>query len=294
VVLGWSRALVAGGGALALGACGGSAGDSTPVPSLAIATTSIWADITSNVLCGEPVATLIPAGADPHTFEPSLRDRALIDRPAFVIANGGGLEGPVSVMLESADETKGTFVYDMTDFVELVDDDPHIWQDPTLVASTTDGIEATGLGFGRDPDLVSVCADEYRAELEALDAEIAALIESIPPDNRVMVTSHDSLGYFARRYGLEVVGTVIPSNTTLAETNAADLAALSEVIAARHVPAVFTEELASTNDADALAARLGVPVVPLVTDALTSEPGTDTYIGMMRSNAQAIARALSP
>ena len=71
----------------------------TPVP--IVATTSIWADIASNVTCGELVPALIPAGADPHTFEPSLRDRELIDGPAAIIANGGGLEGLVGALLEA-------------------------------------------------------------------------------------------------------------------------------------------------------------------------------------------------
>ena len=138
------------------------------------------------------------------------------------------------------------------------------------------------------------CSDEFGTELLALDAEITDLLAEVPPAQRVMVTSHDSLAYFADRYDLEVVGTVIPSTNTLAATNAADLAALADLIDARGVRVIFTEELESTADADALAERLGVDVVPLVTDALTDDPATDTYVGMMRSNAMLIAEALAP
>ena len=264
----------------------------TPVP--IVATTSIWADIASNVTCGELVPALIPAGADPHTFEPSLRDRELIDGPAAIIANGGGLEGPVGVLLEAVDDPPFTSVFEMTNGVATVDDDPHIWQDPTIVAAAIDSIKAGAIAVDRDPDEIARCTADYRAELLALDAEITELLAPIPAASRLMVTSHDSLAYFAYRYDLEIVGTVIPSTNTLAETNAADLAALADTIEARGVRVVFTEQLESSNDADRLAERLGVRVIPLVTDALTDDPATDTYVEMMRTNATAIAEALAP
>ena len=263
-----------------------------PVP--IVATTSIWADIASNVTCGEAVVSLIPAGADPHSFEPSLRDRELIDGPATIIANGGGLEGSLTELLASVDDPPTTTVFEMTDAVRMIEDDPHIWQDPTLVARALDVIEAAATVVDRDPLEIAGCTNAYRAELLALDAEITGLLAPIPPENRVMVTSHDSLEYFARRYGIEIVGTVIPSINTLAESNAADLAALADLITERNVSTIFTEQLESTNDAEALAQRLGVRVVPLVTDALTAEAPGDTYVGMMRSNAVAIAGALAP
>lgn len=266
-----------------------------PVP--IIATTSVWADIASSALCGEPVTSLIPGGADPHTFEPSLRDRELIDGPAAIIANGGGLEGPLAGLLAAVEDPPITTVFEMTDAIaatDLLDDDPHIWQDPTLVAQALDAISAVAVAIDRDPTEIARCTNEFRAELLALDVEISELLAPIPAQQRVMVTSHDSLEYFARRYGIEVVGTVIPSTNTLAESNAADLAALADLISERRIPAVFTEQLESANDAEALAKRLGVPVVALVTDALTDDPAADTYIEMMRANATAIAQALTP
>jgi zinc/manganese transport system substrate-binding protein len=277
-------------------------------PTAVAATTSIWADITSNVLCGDDVAALIPAGADPHTFEPSLRDRELIEGAALIVSNGGGLEGSLIDLLTTADDAN---LVEMTPHIDVIvtehpdddhdgdtaddghghdlDADPHVWQDPLRVAGALDVIASAGTAIGR-----SDCSDDYEAELVALDAEIIGLLADIPAERRVMVTSHDSLAYFADRYDLDVVGTVIPSTNTLAQTNAADLAALADLIEANGVRAIFTEELESTADADALARRLGVDVVPLVTDALTDDPTTDTYIEMMRSNATLIAEALTP
>lgn len=278
-----------------------------------IATTGIWADITSEVLCDEPVPALIPAGADPHSFEPSLRDRETIEDAELIVSNGSDLEGSLIDLLSSVGDAN---LVEMTPHIDVIvaedphdaaddadadaetgddghghdlDADPHVWQDPLRVAGALHVIASAGAALGR-PD----CSDAYAAELRTLDAEISDLLAEIPSARRIMVTSHDSLAYFADRYDLEIIGTVIPSTNTLAQTNAADLAALADLVEERDVRAIFTEELESTADADALAARLGVRVVPLVTDALTSDPATDTYVEMMRSNAAAIAEALTP
>lgn len=272
----------------------GEPGDRSPP---LVATTSVWADIASHIACNQPVPALIPPGADPHGFEASLRDRQLLDNATVILANGGGLEGSSSELVESAKGT-GVEVVEMTPLVTLIDGDPHIWQDPTRVIATARQIKAAaitaGLDAGLGTDAFNGCADRYVQDLLQLDAEITELLAPIPAASRLMVTSHDSLAYFADRYDLEIVGTVIPSTNTLAETNAADLAALADTIEALGVRVVFTEQLESSNDADRLAERLGVRVVPLVTDAITDDPATDTYVEMMRSNATAIARALTP
>jgi zinc/manganese transport system substrate-binding protein len=295
---------------MAASACGGGSGttDDATKPQI-VATTSIWADITAEVLCGTDVPALIPPGADPHSFEPSLRDRELIDGALMVVANGGGLEASLVDLLATA-AADGTNLVELTPFVDVIahdepDDDqddesddghghdvevdPHIWQDPNRVIGAVEVIAPAVRALGlRD------CAADYTAELLALDREIDELLAPISAERRRMVTSHDSLAYFADRYDMEIVGTVIPSTNTLAQTNAADLAALADLIDARGVTAIFTEQLESTADADALASRLGVTVVPLVTDALTDDPGSDTYLEMMLSNATSIAQALSP
>lgn len=280
----------------ALVACGG---EPAPAGSAAlVATTGIWADVASRVACrdgGDPavVPALIPDGADPHTFEPSLRDRRTLEHAMVVIANGAGLEGATADLLGAA-RRSGTRVVELADVVGTIDGDPHVWQDPTVVAAALDAIADAAVATGGDAAAIAACTADYRAQLVALDADIAAMIAAIPAERRTLVTSHDSLAYFARRYGLEIVGTVIPATNTLAESSAAQLAALADVIADRGVPAVFTDRFESSTEAEALANRLGVRVVPLVTDALTDEPGGETYLAMMRSNAAAISGALAP
>lgn len=280
---------------LGAAACGGGGGGGeAPGDAAIVATTSIWADITSNVACGEPVEALIPAGADPHSYEPSLRDRELVSGASLIVANGAGLEVTTHDLLVAA-IADGVNVVEVATHIDLLDDDehdhgdgdPHVWQDPTRVAGALDVIASalTPAGF-------RTCGETYREELLALDTEISAILANIPDDERILVTSHDSLAYFADRYGFEVVGTVIASTSTMAESSAGELAELAELVEERSVRAIFTDALESASDAEALADRIGVPVVPLVTDAVTDE--APTYAAMMRSNATTIAEALAP
>jgi zinc/manganese transport system substrate-binding protein len=147
---------------------------------------------------------------------------------------------------------------------------------------------------GLDADAVDACVESYTAELAAVDAEIADLVAEMPEDARLLLTSHDSLSYFADRYGFEVIGTVIPAPSGLAETNPAQLEELAELIDETGVRAIFAETQHSTDDAEALAERVGdVEVVTLYTGTL-GEPGSgaDTYVGFLRTNAGLVADAL--
>ncbi len=148
-----------------------------------------------------------------------------------------------------------------------------------------------------DPDGAATYAargDAYAAELRSLDAEIQAAIDSIPPERRKLVTNHDALGYYADRYGLEIVGTVIPGLETTAEPSAREVAALIEAIEAEGVPAIFAENTTSPALAEELADEAGVRVVDdLYTDSL-GEPGSgaDSYLGLMRTDTILIVEAL--
>jgi len=167
------------------------------------------------------------------------------------------------------------------------DGDPHVWHDPTRIAGALDVIASALAAEG-----IETCEEQSRDDLLALDAEIAETLASIPGEQRLLVTSHDSLAYFADRYDFEVVGTVIPSTSTMADSSAGELAELTRLIEERSVRAVFSDAFASASDADALADRIGIPVVPLVTDALTED--VPTYADLMRTNADSIAGALAP
>ena len=278
---------------VALTACGTSGDDDVDAggPAPLVATTTIWADITSHVACGEQVDSIVPGGADPHSFEPSLRDRELLGDAGAVIANGGGLEASLTDLVDTA-TGDGVPVVAIADHVDVVDGDPHVWQDPRRVIAALDAIESAAVAAGRDPAAVAECAGAYRSELAALDEDIVAALAPIPAERRVMVTNHDAFGYFAERYGFQIVGTVIPSLSTLGEASAGQLAELADAIDRDDVPAIFAERLGSATEAEALAKRLGVAVVELDSDALEDDGPAATYTGMMRANAEAIAAAL--
>jgi zinc/manganese transport system substrate-binding protein len=175
--------------------------------------------------------------------------------------------------------------------------DPHFFTDPARMALSVRGI-ANHLESNvptLDVAMLKTATDAYVAELEALDAEVEALFAGLADESRVLITNHEVFGYFADRYGFEVVGTVIPSGTTVGGASAGELADLAEVIENEGVPAIFSDVSASSELAETLAAEVGdVAVVELYTESL-GEAGSDggTYLDMVRTNANRIADALS-
>ncbi|MGA1035017.1 MAG: metal ABC transporter solute-binding protein, Zn/Mn family, partial [Ilumatobacteraceae bacterium] len=256
------------------------------------------------------VRSIIPIGSDPHTWEPSMATRSDMQSADLIIVNGLDLEEGLLPVL-GAVEADGLPVLHMSDHIDLIDmagdehtdedhhhdgADPHIWLDPIRVANALPAIVEAAVAAGGDEAELTDCAQHYAEELIALDAEITTMLAAIPSDERLLVTNHDALAYFADRYGFEIVGTVIPSTSTMAETNAADLAELATTITDLGIGAVFTDAQSTDVDARALTERLdGVTVVPLLTGTLTSgvESGAD-YVSLLRYDASAIAEALAP
>ena len=173
--------------------------------------------------------------------------------------------------------------------------DPHIWFDPVLVTGVLDELAHRLIDdAGLDPDAVDACRDGYRAELSALHSEIETILAEVPPADRKLVTDHDALEYFADRYEFEVIGTVIPAMSTMAETNPAALEELAETIVETGVKAVFAETGRSTDTVEALADRAGRVEMAVLHTGSLGPPGSgaDTYAGFMRTNARTIAAAL--
>jgi ABC-type Zn uptake system ZnuABC Zn-binding protein ZnuA len=317
-------------------ATGSGSGTAAEVPSV-VATTTMWADITRNVACDglAEITTIIPAGGDPHSFEPSLRDRETMGNAALIVANGLGLEESLEDTIDAV-EADGTTVVRVGEFVDTLPagdddhddgdhddgdhddgdhddevdtttdeatdddhdhgaDDPHIWFDPTRVTATLPAIADGLAGAGVDRAALDACVAEYSSALAALDNEVSAIVDSLPVGDRLLVTNHDSLSYFADRYGFTILGSVIPSPSSLAATNPADLEALATLITETGVPAIFAETQHSSSDTQALADRVGdVEVVTLQTDTL-GEPGSDTddYTSWLTATARSIVDALS-
>jgi zinc/manganese transport system substrate-binding protein len=293
---------------LASAACSSGTNDQDADQSLApitVASTSIWADITRNVACDglADVETIVPLGSDPHSFEASLRDRETMENAELIVANGLLLEESLNDTIEAA-ESAGTPVIRVAEGLDTLGDsaaddqsgnDPHVWFDPVRVAAALPAIADALADAGLDRAALDTCVDAYTAELTTLDEEVAGLVAELTEDQRVLVTNHDSLGYFADRYDFEVLGSVIPSPSTLAQTNPAELEELAESIEAAGVTAIFVETQHSSSDAQALADRVGdVEVITLLTGTL-DEPGTDgsTYLGWLLQNARLIVEGLN-
>ena len=296
------------GAVVALAACGDTAGRDAGERPYVVATTGIWADIAGRVACDGSldVRTIVPAGGDPHSFEPSLADRQTLDGATLVVANGLGLEETLDDTLQQV-EAGGVPVFRAGEQVDTIGGsehgggdedgdgaDPHIWLDPTRVADALPALGAALVEAGVDRATVDGCVTGAQADLARLDEELASTFAAIPAARRKLVTNHDALGYLADRYDLEIVGSVLPSTSTLTEASTGELEELGTAVEEAGVPVIFTERLGNSADAEALADRFGVEVVELYSDALGEEgSGADTYDGMLRTDATAIADALS-
>ena len=272
--------------------------DGGPLP--VVTTIGILADMVRHV-GGERVAvdSLLPANVDPHEFEPTPQDVVKAESAKLIVQHGLGLDHWAEVIIASADS--GAPVVTATDGIATLTagqdgaPDPHVWFDPrrakVMIENITKGLVAA------DPageTAYRTRSDAYQAELAALDAAIAAAVATIPPGRRKLVTSHDALAYYADRYGLTIVGTVIPGLDTSAEPSASELAKLVAEIQAQHVPAIFAENTTSPALSERVAAEAGVHVVDtLYTDSLgPAGSGADTYLGLLRTDTEIIVGAL--
>lgn len=172
--------------------------------------------------------------------------------------------------------------------------DPHVWNDPVNVALWT--LTIRDALIARDPahaDLYTSNAAAYLAELVTTNQQIADLVVAIPDDHRYIVTNHLTLGYWAARYGLTVIGAVIPSGSTAAEPSSQDAIQLIETIQDYDLPAIFSENVVSDRLAQQIADETGAKVVRLYTESLSqSGEGADTYLNYLLFNAAAVADAL--
>jgi len=173
--------------------------------------------------------------------------------------------------------------------------DPHVWFDPTrmatgveLLAAELEEVAPDG-GWGER-------AEAYAAELRALDDELAGMLDAVPVEQRRIVTNHEAIGYLAARYDLEVVETVLPGSSADAGPDAQGFAELIETLEREGVRAIFAENTASDRLAASLAGELGeqVVVVELFTDAL-GEPGSgaETYVDLLRTDVELVVDALT-
>jgi ABC-type Zn uptake system ZnuABC Zn-binding protein ZnuA len=183
-----------------------------------------------------------------------------------------------------------------TDGVELVweeashehhhgPEDPHFWVDPVSMGMVVEALTPALAEVG-----IVVDDTDLMGRLAALDDEVRTQLEPIPADARRLVTGHESMGYFADRYGFELVGTVIPGLSSQGEVSAAELAELADTIEAEGVTTIFTEIGTPAAVVEAIATETGASVVELPSHNL---PEDGSYFTFIRGISSAIAAALS-
>ena len=266
------------------------------------------ADITQNI-AGErlQIETLIPIGMDPHAFVATPQDVAKISDSQVLVVNGAGFEEWLDEVLANAggerlviEAAAGLTSRTAPESAGSGGDqhnegDPHFWLDPLSVVRYVENIR-DGLGQA-DPAGQAIYAQNtaaYITQLTELDNWIKTELEAIPPAQRLIVTNHESFGYFADRYGFQIIGTIIPSVSTGATPSAQQMAQLIDDIRASGVSAIFIETGANPELADQIAAETGVQVVTDLYSHSISEPGgkAPTYIEMMKYNVTTIIEAL--
>ncbi len=292
---------------LTLAACspGGNAAPAADDGKLhVVATTSIIGDVVSNI--GDDdihLTVLILAGSDPHSFEPSPQQIAALSDADLVFVNGFDLEQTLLPILEStAPEDKVVAVSEGVEPIVFSGDeeqagvdghryDPHTWMDPNNVIIWTENIErALSQADPTHAEAYHARAEAYRQQLRELDAWIRQQIEPLLPLK--VVTDHKVFGYFARRYGIEQVGAIIPAYSSMAQPSAQELAQLEDAIRQLGVKAVLVGNTVNPQLARQVAEDTGVKLIPIYTGSLSGPDGpASTYLDFMRYNVKAIVEA---
>ena len=304
--------------------CNGSAASPSPSESseaaadyTVIATTSVFADLAQLAL-GDNVTieTIIPAGVDVHTFEPSPADAQKLAGADLIVMNGLGLDEWALSLLEAAGKSEE----DVLELAEGIDEsnawvylegeehdeeegeehseeegeehghggtDPHIWLDPKGAAIYVNRIAArVAAELPERAAAIESARDAGLAEVAALDEELRVGFTAVEASARKIVTFHDAFGYFARAYEIEIVGVAVEAPGQ--EPSAKEIAALIDAIKAAGVTSVFSEAQFPSKVLDQVAAETGATVLGnLYSDALGDAPA-NSYLGAMRANASAI------
>jgi ABC-type Zn uptake system ZnuABC Zn-binding protein ZnuA len=270
---------------LVLAACGSD--DDAPV----VATTTQVADLARHVAGSRTqVAGILTPNADPHGYEPRARDVKQLVGAKLVLRSGG----EVDEWLDEARRSAGSHAPVVT-LGRGTDAEPHWWQDPRAAIAAIPRIRAALTKM--DPSGRSAYdanAARYLGRLRALDRGIASCVATIPAAQRKLVTTHDALAAYARRYGLQVIATVIPSRSTRGQASAGETADLVRLIRREHVPAVFAESSVRSDVEQAIADEAGARVSPpLYADSLGRKGSRGaTYVGSMEANTRTIVGAL--
>lgn len=269
-----------------------------------VATTTIVGDIVHQIAGDQnQVTTLLPIGADPHSFQPTPQDVVRVADAGIIFSNGAGLEEFLQPLLKNAGSQAE--VVPVSENIQLLNvqgpqtsdhpgGDPHTWFDPNNVIQWTQVIEEKLSAL--DPanaQTYAANAQAYRQRLKELDAWIQEQVAQIPAANRQLVSDHTVFTYFAHHYGFTQNGAILPGYSSMAQPSAQELAALEDTIRSLNVKAVFVGETANTSLAERVARDTGTQLVYLYTGSLSTPDGpAGSYLDLMRYDVSAIVKAL--
>ena len=291
--------------ALALAGCGGSSSQGHSGPTV-VATTTQIGDFARAVGGGAArVHQILEPNTNPHEYEPRPADVEAVAGATLVFVNGDRLDGWMATVLSNAGGSPK--VVDLGTKVpvhmpgqsggpEATRYDPHWWHDPrnaeAAVRAIRDELVAANPGAAAT---YRAHAAAYLHRLRTLDGGIRTCLARVPPAQRKLVSDHDAFGYFAHRYGIAIVGAVIPSQTTQAQASAADLKRLIALIRRERVRAVFPESSLSPKLAQQIASETGASVGDtLYGDTLGASDSTGaTFVSMEQANANAMTRGFT-
>uniref|UniRef100_E6PF81 Zinc ABC transporter substrate-binding protein n=1 Tax=mine drainage metagenome TaxID=410659 RepID=E6PF81_9ZZZZ len=234
---------------------------------------------------------IVPVGASPETFQPTPQSIAVLNGAQLVVENGTGIDAWVDRMVRGADVPRSRVLV-ITDGMPVVGGNPHLWMDPVLAKTYVAKILAALVRI--DPAHEAAFkknAIAYDAKLDALTAWIRSQIATIPPARRQLIVFHDAWPYFAKRFGIHIVGSLVPAPGQ--EPNPRRLAQLVTLARKLHVRAVFAEPEYSAKLANAFAGSADIHVVTdLYDDSIGHRAVVHDYLSMMRYNTEQLVRAL--
>jgi manganese/iron transport system substrate-binding protein len=236
------------------------------------------------------VASIVPIGASPETFQPTPQDVATVAQARLVVENGAGLESWLDRLLRNAGTNVRAVV--CTDGLTVKNSNPHLWMDPQLakhyVLQIRDGLIAVD---PKDASLFRINAAHYNARLDALTAHVQAQIDTVPPAHRYMVVFHNAWQYYNDRFGITTLGFV--ERNPGQEPNPQQIAELVDLAKAHGVRAVFSEPEYSPKLLSTIAQGAGISVVQnLYDDSLGTDPRVADYISMLEYDTGVIVKDL--
>jgi manganese/iron transport system substrate-binding protein len=288
--------VIAGGCAAAPGSSGDGA-DRIGV----VTTTTVFADLVANV-GGDlvTVTSLVPKNGDVHTYSPRPSDVQAVANAQLLVMNGLGLDNWLEKTISSASRESTPLVklgpglsgVELLPGEEPGTENPHLWMDVRYAEGYVDEIVAALSQV--DPGHAGTYrsqGDTYKAQLTTLDAWVRQQIATIPPANRKLVTFHDAFPYYAREYGITIVGVAVEAPGQ--DPSAAYTAQLIDAIRAAGVKAIFSEAQFPAKLMDQIASETGARVVSNLYDGSLGDPPVTSYEAMIRWDTQQLVDALA-